>query len=232
MSEITTQTEKRQCRANRTLKEKLGIALEKWLYALLRVLFPVSLGFRITHPDWSNYNNHHGVDFRVFERNKEILAIECKNWRDIGKKYGTDVAQTEIIDRFRHIGTGLKVCIISFLDVLSKPAIQLVKSYNIRLIQIGKLVGHRDFKASLFHRVKSTINKLVKSQKSSSSNSIPLLASNPITNYTSTDNNVDTKTTIPTYNYNPVTALIVEAIRVSTWERSLREHGYDPDLIH
>lgn len=144
-----------------TLKERLGIALEHWIYAILRILFPARLGYRILHPDWNNYNNHNGVDFRVFQRNKEILAVECKNWRKIGKKYGLDVAQTEIVERFTYIGTSLKLCIISFTDVLTNPALYHIKSNGIQLIQTDKLIGHRDYKTQLFHVVKSAISKLL-----------------------------------------------------------------------
>jgi hypothetical protein len=180
----------------RTLKERLGIALEKWLYVILKILFPASKGYRITHPDWNNYNNHHGVDFRVFHGKKEILAIECKNWRRLATRYGSDVALTEIIGRFKHVGTNLKICLISFIDVLTEPALASVKAQGIRFLNIGKLVGHKDFKSSLFYQIKSAIQKLLSTSASS------VVASYSLVHYSSSECTTTKTKTIPTIENN------------------------------
>jgi hypothetical protein len=189
-----------------TLKERLGIGLEKWIYAMLKSLYPESEDYIIKHPDWTNYNNHNGVDFRVFKRCKEILAIECKNWRKLDKKYGSDIAQTEIVERFQHIGTNLKLCIISFMDVLSKPSVQLIKSHGIQLFEVGKLVGYKDFKFSLFYTIKSALAKTMRSvfgccSSCSSTSSVGLdnYVSIPSTHNNKQPNN---KQTIPTLENN------------------------------
>lgn len=145
-----------------TTKERLGIALERWILAILKALFPTSEGFRILTPNWQNYNNHHGVDFRIFKHKAEVLALECKNWRRLTKKYGSDIAQTEIIERFQHIGTNLKLCIISFKDVLTEPSLREIKANGIQILDVSKLVGYKDFKSSLFGEVLRKLASIVK----------------------------------------------------------------------
>jgi hypothetical protein len=188
-------------------------------------------------PDWNNYNNHNGVDFRVFQRCKEVLAVECKNWRKIGRIYDSQIAQTEIIDRFNHIGTSLKLCIISFIDVLCNSGQKLIKSKGIHIIETNKLIGHRDYHNQLFYTIKSAIQNLInqhqKPQASQVSLSIP---SNTLTNYysssISSSNNTTTKPTIPSIDIdshivssNPVIALLQEARRRKKLEESLEENG-------
>lgn len=176
-----------------TLKERLGIALEKWIFAILNVLFPTPQGYQIMHPDWSNYNNHHGVDFRVFYYNKLILALECKNWRKINRKYDSQIALTEIADRFNHIGTNHKLCIMSFKNLLCSSGLKLIESKGIQLIETNKLIGHRDFKSQLFYTIKSAITKALKPRPNCST------SSNTISNYCSSSrSSIMTKPTIPT----------------------------------
>ena len=56
--------------------------------------------------DWDNYSYGHGLDLRVFKRNKQVMAIEVKNWREMNRPYGTETARTEIIDRFKDYAGG------------------------------------------------------------------------------------------------------------------------------
>ena len=220
-----------------TLKERLGIALERWLYAILRMLFPAKLGYRIICPDWNNYNNHNGVDFRVFQRNKEILAVECKNWRKIGRKYDSEIAQSEIVNRFQHVGTSLKLCVISFLDVLCSSGLSLIKANGITLIETNKVVGHRDYKSQLFYQIKSAIHKLV---KQSARVSLCSIQSNTITSYCSSSIRHSTTPTIPTtkntididnpiLSSDPIVRLLQEARRLKKLRDSFKEHGIDLD---
>ncbi len=174
------------CKVNLTRREKLGIALEKWIYAILKVLFLATEGYRITPPDWDNYNNHNGVDFKVFWYDKLILAVECKNWRQRTFKYGSDVAQTEVIERFRYIGTSLKILLISFADLFYKPALNLIKQNGITLIETQKLIGHKDYRSQLFYTIKSAISELTKQhQKPQVSSTLSNTNTNTITNYCS-----------------------------------------------
>jgi len=144
-------------------KNRLGKILEKWIYAILKILFPSVDGYRIIHPDWGkNYNNDHkGADFRVFHRCKEILAIECKNWRKLSTKYGVDIVERDIIPRFYHIGTHIRICVISFLDALTTTAIRHAQAQGIQFINLDKLIGRKAFKTQLFHIVKAEISKFL-----------------------------------------------------------------------
>jgi hypothetical protein len=154
----------------------------------LRVLFPAKSGYRITCPDWDgNYSNEHGVDFKVFYYNKLFLVIECKNWRQRTLKYGSDIAQTEVVNRFEHVGTNLKILIIPFADVFYNPALNLIRSNGIGILETKKLIGHRDYKSQLFYKVKSAITKLIKQHRTQYNNKPrPVRCStntNTLTNY-------------------------------------------------
>lgn len=158
-----------------TTKEKLGIALEKWIYAILKLLYRASEGFTVRHPNWSNIKEWrltHSVDFRVFHGKKELLALEVKNWRKLRNKYGLDIAHSEIINRFQHIGTNIKLCIMSFSDTLTEPSLNAIANNNINLIGISKLIGYKDFKTELFGEILRKISSIVKSAKSFSSSII------------------------------------------------------------
>jgi hypothetical protein len=217
-----------------TLKERLGIALERWILAILKVLFPSKLGYCILTPDYDNYNNHNGVDFRVFIRNREILAVECKNWRKIGRKYDSEIAQSEIVNRFNHVGTSLKLCVISFLDVLCGSGLSLIKANGITLIETNKVVGHRDYKSQLFYQIKLAIHKLVK--QSARVSLCSTIQSNTITSYCSSSEYTNRKTTIPTtkntididnpiLSSDPIVRLLQEVRRLKKLRDSFREHG-------
>jgi hypothetical protein len=185
-----------------TLKESLGIALEKWIFAILKNLFPASEGYRIMCPDWKNYNNHHGVDFRVFQGKKEILALECKNWRKLRKKYGLDIAQSEIIDRFHHVGTNNRLTVMSYSDVLTEPCLRAIRANGIKILNISKLIGYKDFKTSLFGELLRKIAALVKSPKGSScSNSC---SNSTLSCYCVSSAQATTKRTIPLSSLDPV----------------------------
>jgi hypothetical protein len=193
-------------------------------------------------PDWNNYNNHNGVDFRVFQRCKEILAIECKNWRKIGRIYDSQIAQTEIINRFNHVGTSLKLCIITFTDLLCSSGLKLIESNGISLIETNKLIGHRDYKNPLFYTIKQAIQNLINQQQKPQANPDYSILPNTLTNYYSISNIEYSKqsstipsmiqSTIPTIDIdshivssNPVVALLQEARRRKKLQDSFAEHG-------
>jgi hypothetical protein len=146
-----------------TDKEKLGLVLEDFIRSILKKLCPEEKGFRFTFPDKKNYNNHNGVDFRVFWHNKEILAIECKNWRKLAFKYGLDNARTEIKGRFHHIGTNNKLTIISYSDVLTDSSIRELSNDNIKLLSLNKLVGGKDFRSDLYKQTLGKLSSFIKS---------------------------------------------------------------------
>lgn len=150
-------------RTTYTDKEKIGQILEDFIKSILKKLCPEEKGFRFTFPDKKNYNNHNGVDFRVFWHNREILAIECKNWRKLSYKYGIDQARTEIIGRFHHIGTNNKLTVMSFSDVLTEPSINTIKNENIKILSLNKLVGGKDFKSDLYKQTLGKLSSFIKS---------------------------------------------------------------------
>jgi hypothetical protein len=146
-----------------TDKEKLGQIPEDLIKSILKKVAPSEKGFRFTFPDKNNYNNHNGVDFRVFWHNKEILAIECKNWRKLAFKYGLDNARTEIINRFHHIGTNNKLLVISFSEQLTEPSIKAIRNEGIQILSLNKLVGGKDFRSDLYKQTLGKLSSFIKS---------------------------------------------------------------------
>ncbi|MEM5853876.1 MAG: hypothetical protein QXG39_01455 [Candidatus Aenigmatarchaeota archaeon] len=61
----------------------------------------------------------------------KICVIECKNWRNLNKKYGKDIVEKEVLTRFnRYPCNAIRILIISFLNVLTQPAVQLLKHHG------------------------------------------------------------------------------------------------------
>jgi len=150
---------------NSNNKIGLGVILEKWAYAVLKSIFRNNSGFRIKQVNWDRYNYGFGLDLRVFKGSSQILGIECKNWRDFDRPYGTDIAVSEIIDRFRNHAGGIKVLVITFLSLLTKEALRLLQTHNIHVIEIGKLIGKLDFprkgrNSKVFYQLKAKLSKL------------------------------------------------------------------------
>lgn len=185
---------------NQDYKIGLGKISEMLFYSLFCSLYPKNEGYSVKHVNWKKYNYGHGVDLKVFEGCKQILGIECKNWRDLDRPYGTDIAETEIIDRFKHHGSGLKLLIISFIDLLTKQALQLLKQHGIHIIEVGKLIGKKDFKTRLFYELASKIRQTIKQATKHGADffsgfSVSGVVSSKLTNYYNT-----TATTVTTSN--------------------------------
>lgn len=123
----------------------LGIIGKKWFHALVKSIFKARQGYKIKHVDWENYSYGYGQDLRLFKRNRQVMASEVKNWRKMDRPYGTDIAEKEIMDRFANFSGGFKILVISFLCLLTRKAKMLLRSHNIYVIEIGKLIGKNDF---------------------------------------------------------------------------------------
>jgi hypothetical protein len=174
----------------------LGKILERWIVRILEVIFPVALGYRIIHNDWNNYCwDNNGTDIKVYRGCREILTIECKNWRLLANlRYGIDQAKTEVINRFSNTGGGIKLVIFSFLSVLYQPAIDAIKATHIHMVEIGKLVGKTDFKSKLFYQFKAKLEKVIKGLLADQNRQLSLLSYTSIPNRVIDSNNTDTIT--------------------------------------
>ena len=175
----------------------LGVIGEKFTNSVAKSIFKVKKGYRVKHVDWDNYSYGHGLDLRVFKRNKQVMAVEVKNWREMNRPYGTETARTQIIDRFKNYAGGLKVLMISFLCLLTKKALELLEAHNIYIIEIGKLVGRNDFPRKgkdneVFYQLKSKLQKLwidhKSNQKQPNPKSLDYVNQFKLDNYLSTTN--------------------------------------------
>ena len=152
---------------NYSLAQRLGIALEKFLFAVIKSFFPKKIGYNYWHVDWDNYTdnsapNKISEDFKLFFRGVLLMAIECKNWNFIQKhKYGVETVLKEIVSRLRNSNAPINLLLISFKDLLCKEAQKLLKQNNILVIETGKLVGEKDYRTRLFKELGYKIKKLL-----------------------------------------------------------------------
>ncbi|MDH5783159.1 MAG: hypothetical protein OEZ35_05790 [Candidatus Bathyarchaeota archaeon] len=181
-------------------KVGLGIIGEKFSDSVAKSIFKVKEGYRVIHVDWDNYSYGYGLDLRVFKRNKQVMAIEVKNWREMNRPYGTETARTEIIDRFRNYAGGLKVLIVSFLCLLTKKALELLETHNIHIIEMEKLVGRKDFPRKgknneVFYQLKNKLQKLWldyrHNQKQTNPRFLGCVSQFKLDNYVSTTNTIE-----------------------------------------
>jgi hypothetical protein len=144
-----------------TEKERLGLIMENFVKAQLS-----SLGFqKVKHTGKESYTNKdnqtkRGVDFKVYgEHGQLATAIEAKNWKTLKRKYGKDIAQTEVVDRFAGVNAKFKVLVISNFDVFDKQAQELILSSGIHVFETEKLIGAKIFKTRDFYTLKSRLEK-------------------------------------------------------------------------
>lgn len=151
-------------------KQKLGIIMEKWLYAVLKSLFPAKNGFFVRHNNWKNYSYGYGLDLAVFQqrgiKRVPILLFECKNWRQLGKPYGTEIIKKHVISRFLDepklwLSKAKRIIIGTFESLFTKRALRLMRTWKIHLISTDKLIGSKDFRSRLFYILKAKIQKVM-----------------------------------------------------------------------
>lgn len=116
--------------------------------------------YRIKSNDFKNYNNGigHGTDFKIWLGSLLLFEIEAKNWRDIGKPYGKEIVETEIIDRFHNSTAKHKILVISYDSLISKLGIDLLKRHNITVFSVDRLIGKKVFKSPLFYQIKAQLS--------------------------------------------------------------------------
>jgi len=224
-------------------KVGLGVIGEKFTNSVAKSIFKVKEGYRVIHVDWDNYSYGHGLDLRVFKRNKQVLAIEVKNWREMDRPYRTEAARTEIIDRFKNYAGGLKILIISFLSLLTKKALELLEAHKIHVIEIGKLVGRNHFPRKgknnkVFYQLKSKLQKLWLdhkfNQKQTSPKSFGCVNQFKLDNYMSTANTItlnkhdtDSKKRLVKTHQNSLVERILNLIKQARNEENQYEaHGF------
>lgn len=151
-------------------KVGLGIIGEKFDVAVVKTLFHKKF-YRIHHNNWESHNLSIGLgaDILIYgkKETKPKIAIECKNWRKLGRPYGYETVQSQIMHRFRNLPSDcLKILIISFISLLTKSMHEYLSNHNILLIERGKLVGKRDFRSQVFYQLRRKLNAVIGVDKS------------------------------------------------------------------
>lgn len=177
-------------------KIALGIIGEMVAFALLSGLFKTKEGFKVKHIDWKRYNCGFRVDLRVFKKCKSVMDIEVKNWRLFSKPYGTEIAISEIIDRFKKSCALFKILFITYKTLLTREALGLLDLHKIHVFEIGKLMGKKDFKNKFFYETKQRLAQFIKTIKSKANKQPEIdFGSYKLDNYLELDN-IDNSNTI------------------------------------
>ena len=126
----------------------LGILGEMLANAVLSTLYPKCKGYIVQHQNWrKNYVMGEGLDLQDKDSHKRSLVdVEVKNWKKQPRTYGIQTAKDEILSRFSNSTAKLKLLIITYLSLLSKDAIQLIRSCGIQIIELGDLVTKQTFR--------------------------------------------------------------------------------------
>lgn len=98
--------------------------------------------YHIRHHDWGrNYNYGTGTDVTVYDdKGEPILDIEVKNWKQQPRTYGVEFTQSEILTRFLNSMAKIKLLIISFKELLTDKATDLIRSNGIKILEIGNFI--------------------------------------------------------------------------------------------
>lgn len=140
----------------------LGKIGEQVLYSLFHSIFDRD-HYRIKSNDYKNYNNGigHGTDFKIWLGSCLLFDIEVKNWKLFSKPYGHDIIESEIIQRFRTSTAKYRILVISFIGLLSKSGLNLLKRNNIHVFSLDTLLGHKIFKSRLLYEIQAQLKQFI-----------------------------------------------------------------------
>jgi len=198
--------------------QRLGITLEKWLFAVLSMFYPKSRGYTVTHVDWNNYTKHMGrsVDLRLFLRSQLLAVFECKNWRLLPKhRYGLKDAKEQVLSRFHNCGTNIKIVTISFKEQLSRKALKFLEANKILILETGKIIGKKDFKSKLIYSFGKQIIQLISNFKSNQRAKQKPLFFNKLNSLPLTKPNIATKSNLTNLSCNNITVVNVRKLNDS-----------------
>ena len=151
-------------------KVALGKIGEQVVYGALKIAFRNK--YRIAHVNWHRYNTEigHGVDLKLIDRKgyKIKAVFEVKNWKILNRPYGTEIAVKEIISRFQGYTKTIKILVITSLKLLTKKAIELIYAHGIRIVEVGKLLGRKDFKSRFIYELAFKLKFAVKNKPKTS----------------------------------------------------------------
>jgi hypothetical protein len=121
-------------------------------------------GLTAKHRNWNRPDSHSGTDVTA-TYNGVKAYIEVKNLRWNPKhKCSVSWALLKIVNRFDYLKYGsVKVCAISYRDMLSKPAQQLLTQLGINIIEIGEQIRHsHDWLTTTGKQLKAKLGKAIK----------------------------------------------------------------------
>jgi hypothetical protein len=130
-----------------------GMVGEIWVNEILKKAFP---DFKWTHNPFSKHNLlssryryacSHGIDHMGTDPNNEFYPIygETKNLKQQPKPYGTDFIRRHVLPRLKGL-RGLKILFITYLKLLTRNALYLLKHNGIIPFEIGEQLTSTNFK--------------------------------------------------------------------------------------
>lgn len=108
----------------------------------------------------------------VYYNEMKFLEGEAKNWSQQNKPYGRNtIYEKVLLNRLIHSNALIKILFISFLSLISKKGLALLKAHGVHVFEVGKVVTHADlprkgrnnkFFYSTKHRFQMFINNIIK----------------------------------------------------------------------
>lgn len=203
---------------------------ERIVCSAIKTRFKTSDGYTVKHNTFGKqyeYCAGSGSDIKVEDENRTV-EVEVKNLKEQPKPYGTDFAVRHIVPRFQ-FQSSLKVLVITFMSLLTQHAIRILEQSGIKIVEVGRRLDTSFFTDvkllyQLGTRIYTAITKTVKKRVQPDLTS----SSNPLTNYTSSSNNIEhVEHDTPSIDNN----LVRELLRLTQWRQSLIEHGIEPDSV-
>ena len=124
------------------------------------------VGVEAKHRDWNRPDSHSGTDVTA-TYNGVTAYIEVKDLkRNLKHKCSALWALLKIVLRFDFLDSDpntIKVCAISFIDMLSRPAQQLLKTFGIHLVEIGTFINQfTQWNSTVAHQQRTSLGTAIK----------------------------------------------------------------------
>lgn len=158
---------------NLTAEQEQGFPFEVFLGLLLKSTYKRKNGYLVEYHETieeyiqkSNPNTPKS-DNIVYCNENEFLEGEAKNWSQQNKPYGhKTIYEKVLINRLIHSNALLKILFISFISLISKKGLALLKAHNVHVFEIGKVVTYADLPrrgrdSSFFYSIKNRFESFI-----------------------------------------------------------------------
>lgn len=148
-----------------------GSTGERIVTSAVNLSFRKQDGYYIKHnnfEDITQYCTGYGMDITIQYKPEGygfVCAIEVKNLKDQKKPYGTDFVKRHILPRGEGI-TGLKLLVITFLSLLTKQGIELLKKHGWKFVEVEERLTYEFYEKGNRYKLYELADKIKKAVRS------------------------------------------------------------------